>query len=234
MLLAYLDESYDEKRYWIVAVVCPDSEVRPLTEELDEVVRRSARTFPGLNAFGELHGHALFHGKDDWAAVATMPRARIGIYGQALSVIAQHDVRIIIRGVDCIGLSDRYSSPEPPHALVLMHLLERINDHAIDPENNVIVIADEVPEANAHRRSLWNFQRNATWGYRSQQLTRIIDTIHFAPSTSSRLLQAADIVAFLWYRMDAGTDKDARAIKANNDLWNLMSGKVIHNWIWTP
>jgi hypothetical protein len=233
-LLAYLDESYDKRRYWIAAVVCPDAEALSLTNGLDEVVRASARKFPGIDPFGELHGHALFHGKDDWSSLAAMPRARIGIYQHAFTEIAKHDVRIIIRGVNVEGLNRRYPNPKPPHSVVLMHLLERIDEHGDSDKNNVIVIADEVAEANTYRKDLWRFQRGMTSGYRPRQLTRVIDTIHFAPSTSSRLLQAADLVAYMWHRIDSRVDQDDRAIKANRDLWMLVGGKVGHAWAWNP
>jgi hypothetical protein len=234
MLLAYLDESYDKRRYWIAAVICPDAEALSLTNALDAVVRASARKFPGIDPFGELHGHALFHGKDDWSSLAAMPRARIGIYQHAFTEIAKHDVRIIIRGVNVEGLLRRYPNPDQPHSIVLMHLLERIDEHAANDENNVIVIADEVPEANTYRKDLWRFQRGATSGYRRRQLTRVIDTIHFAPSTSSRLLRAADLVAYLWYRMDSRVDQDERAIKANRGLWGIVQDKVSHARAWHP
>jgi hypothetical protein len=234
MLLAYLDESYDKKMYWIAAVICPDAEVLPLTNALDLVVLNSSRKFPRIDPFGELHGHALFHGKDDWSPLSTMPRARIGVYQDALTAIARHDVRIIIRGVSVEGLNSRYPNPDPCHSIVLMHLLERIDEHAANVDQNVITIADEVAEANTYRKALWRFQRVATSGYRTRQLTRVIDTIHFAPSTSSRLLQAADLVAFMWHRVDSRVDHDDRAIKANRDLWLLISGKVSHARAWYP
>lgn len=90
------------------------------------------------------------------------------------------------------------------------------------------MIADEINGANEHRRSLWEYQRTPTGGYRSRVLTRIIDTLHFAPSTASRLVQAADLIAFLYGRMQSGADTDVRAVKANQDLWNIVAGKV-HN-----
>lgn len=234
MLLAYLDESYGSGTYWIAAVVCPDVEALSLTNALDTVVRSSARKFPGIDPFGELHGHALFHGKDDWAPLATMPRARIGIYQDAFTEIANHDVRIIIRGVDVKGLNRRYPNPSPPHKVVLMHLLERIDEHTENHGSNVITIADEVAEANTYRKDLWRFQRGMTTGYRSRQLTRVIDTIHFAPSTSSRLLQAADLVAFMWHRIDSRIDKDERSLKANLRLWQMVGSKVAHARCWDP
>ena len=84
--------------YWIAGVICQDT-VLSLMNSLDLVVLNSASKFPRIDPFGELHGHALFHGKDDWSPLATMPSARIGVYQDALTAIANHDVRIIIRGL---------------------------------------------------------------------------------------------------------------------------------------
>src|ERR1700678_321438 len=53
----------------------------------------------------------------------------------------------------------------------------------------------------AHRRGLWRYQRSATWGYRSRQITRVADTLHFAPSSSSRLVQAGDLARVLARRI---------------------------------
>ena len=36
MLLAYLDESYDEKYYWITALVCHETALTPIARGLDE------------------------------------------------------------------------------------------------------------------------------------------------------------------------------------------------------
>lgn len=234
MLLAYVDESYDAGHYWIAAVVCPEAVVVPLTEALDAVVAKASRSYTGIGLNAELHGHALFHGKEDWVPVATMPRVRIGVYNEAFEVIGAHDVRIIIRGVDIARLKARYVYPDHPHSVVLAHLLERVDEHAERQNELVIVIADEVDDAAEHRRNLWFFQRYATSGYRARQLTRIVDTIHFAPSKSSRLLQAADLVAYLHFRRRSGVETDARAVRANDALWDRISQRIGHLNCWTP
>lgn len=56
----------------------------------------------------ELHGYDLFQGKGHWEPMKRMPRARIGVYDQALRAIADHDVTMIIRGVMTPRLRDRY------------------------------------------------------------------------------------------------------------------------------
>ena len=93
-------------------------------------------------------------------------------------------------------LEERYFYPDHPHSVVLSHLLERIDELAASEDELALIIADEVDQADPTSKS-WMFQRYSTTGYRARQLTRIIDTLHFAPSTSSRLAQAADLVAFM-------------------------------------
>jgi hypothetical protein len=181
-----------------------------------------------------LHGHALFHGIEDWARTAGMPRARIGIYHKALAAIADCAPEICIRGVDIPGLNQRYGSPDHPHSVVLQHLLERIDERAEELDERVLVIADDIDAPNDHRRNLRHFQRHSTPGYKSRQLTRIVDTMHFAPSRASRLLQAVDLVAYLHYRITSGRDSDARAIKANRDLWARIEPLVFHSACWRP
>jgi hypothetical protein len=213
MLLAYADESYTKSRYWIAAVLCPEDVVFPLTMALDAVVEKAAKAY-GTRTGAELHGHPLFQGQDDWASLLTKPRARIGIYNDAFDAIAGFDVEIIIRGVDILGLKTRYKqSAEHPHAVVLERLLERIDDRAKQRDQLALLIADQVDGADEYRRHLWFFQRFMTAGYRARQITRVVDTIHFAPSTASRLVQAADLVAYLKMRIDSKRDLDERALR---------------------
>ncbi len=234
MLLCYVDESYNKERYWIAALLCPETEVSSLTEALDAVVTKAAKAYSGVDSKAELHGHSLFHGKDDWAPLALMPRARIGVYGDAFDAIAAHDVEVIVRGVDIPRLNNRYTYPDHPHAVVLSHLLERIDERAEAHKTLALVIADEVDQADEYRRNLWWFQRYETSGYRARQLTRIVDTIHFAPSRASRLVQGADLLAYMWFRIASGAERDERAVRANRALWAKVGQRVFQCHCWRP
>lgn len=110
------------------------------------------------------NGHRLFHGADDWAVLKPMPRARIGVYDDALEAIGASGASIIIRGVHRKRLIDRYVYPNHPHAVVLEHLLERIDEHAAAKGEHALVIADEVDQADQYRRALWFSQKYATGG----------------------------------------------------------------------
>ena len=79
------------------------------------------------------------------------------------------------------------------------------------------------------------FQDVGTWGYRHRRIQRVVDTLHFAPSSESRLLQAVDLIAFLYHRIattKSGTDM--RQVRANRTLWARIDQKVWHRYLWRP
>jgi Protein of unknown function (DUF3800) len=221
----------------MAAVVVQDTEVQPLTHALDAVIRNaSSRHNLWLPITTELHGYPIFHGKGEWSVLAGMARAQIGVYRETFSAIADHGAHIILRGVNKPGHEARkYADPWHPHKIVLQYVLEDVDQLAEREQQPALVIADEIDGAVGYRRSLWEYQRFPTDGWRSRTLTHIVDTLHFAPSNASRLVQAADMVAYLWARIDSCADKEnERAAKANRDLWDLVDGRVYSRNCWYP
>jgi hypothetical protein len=239
VLLTYVDESYSKQSYFIGALLCPEAEALPLTRALDSVVRKVAADFPDLSPEAELHGYDLLQGKRDWTPLTRQVRARIDVYGSALQAIADHDVRIIIRGLDTAGLCARYRGvAADPHSVVLTHLLERVVEYAERTDELALVIADE-PGRHDHqhqyRADLSRYQQQGTWGYRGRVITRIVDTLHFAPSSASRLVQAVDLVIFMHNRIvSTAPGTDERAVRTNESLWRRIEGRIEHNYYWTP
>ena len=232
MLLTYLDESYTKERHLIAALMVPDAQARSLTAALDKVVNDATWDY-SVSTEAELHAHDIFAGKGDWRRMAPMIRARIGVYDKAIQAIADHGVTVIIRSVDIPGLDRRYpSGHDHPHSVVLTHLIERIDEYAATVDDRALLIADEVSGQDGYRRDLWLYQRSRTWGYRARKIKRVVDTIHFAPSSSSRLVQAADLVAFLARRIEAHVETDERAKKANEALWARIEPRIHHQWCW--
>jgi hypothetical protein len=234
VLLTYLDESYTKDFYLIAAVLVPDTRARGLALALDKVVAEAADDF-SVGEEAELHAHDIFAGKHDWRKMAPMVRARIGVYDKALQAIAEHDVSIVIRSVNVARLSRRYpEGHDHPHSIVLTHLIERVDEYVAARDERTILIADEVAAQDGYRRDLWHYQRRETWGYRARKIERVLDTIHFAPSSSSRLVQAADLVAFLARRRETHTETDERARKANEGLWARIQPSIRHIHCWYP
>lgn len=234
MLLAYLDESFTKERYYICAVVVPDDVARPLADALDGVVWDASRAFD-VSSRAELHGHPLMQGKGDWAALKDKIRARVGIYEDAMTAIGAHEVHIVCCGVDVDRLKARYGvAADPPHKVVLQHVLERVDRLARKAGQNALIVADEVSEEDQHQRDLWMYQRGGTPGYLSSDLASIVDTIHFVPSHASRLLQAADLVAYMHRRRQAHADTDPRALETKERLWKPIEDRIRFERLWVP
>jgi hypothetical protein len=233
VLHAYLDESYDKLEYWLTALIVPSESALKLQNDLDAVVNDAMMSGYGVSSDAELHGHALLHGKDDWHRMAPKIRARIQIYSKALQAIADCDgVDIAMRGINIKRLNDRYTNPWHPHRVAIDFMVQSLNALSRGADTHFLTIADEIDQADTLRASYWYFQRYGTLSYLSGVADRAVDTLHFAPSKHSRLLQAADLVSYLHFRMRRSGVTDPRAIKANQDLWAIIAGKhkVFHIW----
>jgi len=108
-----------------------------------------------------------------------------------------------VRGVDKVGLERRYPNPFHPHDIALMFTIESIERLARERDCRVLLIADEAKEVeNAAIRDLANYQEMGTaWGFRTERIKRIIDTIHFVPSHTNCGIQLADCATFVTSRM---------------------------------
>lgn len=233
MLLTYVDESHSKDVYYVCGLAVHHESIRGLESGLATAVDDASWEFTGFSSRAALHGHPLFHGNGDWERL--QPRQRIAIYHRAFQVIADHDVKIFLRGVNRKKLVERYAGrAKDPHDVCLQHLLERVNSYAQRTDQVAMIIADELHEHDRRRRDLSDFKDYGTPGYLSSTLPRIVDTIHFAPSHHSRLIQASDLIAFLHHRIKTGADTDDRAVRANTSLWSRIEAKVEHDWTWTP
>ncbi|MFD6444230.1 DUF3800 domain-containing protein [Promicromonospora sp. NPDC060204] len=233
MLFAYIDETSNSRCYRTVGLVVRAPEVRVFAEQLDAVVARAAEAFGGIDADTELHGHDLFGATQEWAPLKPVVRARISIYRQALGVTAEHAEGIWIEGLDRQGFRDRYADQHDEHITVLLHLLEKLNRYANRRGEDLVVIADEHRTAKSAQAALRRARRERIWGYRGKP-QRIADTVYFVSSAGSRLVQAADLVAFLYQRLADGVDRDERAAAANKNLWSVLENVPVHDRLWEP
>jgi hypothetical protein len=231
MLLTYVDESYTSEWFTIAALLVDGPAAITLTDELDRIASTAARSY-GLGADIELHGHEIFHGRGTWNGAPV--RARIGVFDDVIEAISVQDVRVIARAIDVVGQSTRSQNPAPPYQVVLQHLLERIDECAVRLNDYALVIADEVSDSARHRSDLLSYRKSGTIGYRRRQLSRIVDTLHYAPSKASRLVQAADMIAFLYRRAFCHQETDPRARKAKVAMWRRLEPRVHHELCWFP
>lgn len=180
----------------------------------------------------ELHGHEIFHAGGTWSGVPV--RARVGVFDDVVEAVAGQNVQVIARAMDVVGQRARYSAAEPPHSVVLQHLLERVDECVTSLGTYALVIADETDGQAKHRTDLSSYREVGTIGYRHRKLTRIVDTLHFAPSSSSRLVQAADVITFLYRRVFTHHETDQRSRRAKIRMWDRLVPRVHHQLCWFP
>lgn len=235
MLLAYADESYTKQRYYVAAVVVDGDQIGSLTKAMDQIVRETAFDHGRIKLDSELHAYDLISGINAWEGLDQKVRARISVYKRVLDAIVAHGALIISRGVDIPRLDARHpGGHDHPHSVVLTFLIEELDRLAANKQDHALLIADEVSGQDGYRRDLWNYQQSSTWGYMSRRITRVVDTIHFAPSHASRLVQAADMVAFLIRRRETVTETDDRAERAYTMLRETIAPAVWSAKCWFP
>jgi hypothetical protein len=231
VLLAYVDESYTDRWFTMAALLVDGPAAVALADDLERVCNAAAAAY-GLESSAELHGHEIFHAAGAWAGVPV--RARVGVFDDVVEAVAAQNVKVIARAMDTVGQRTRYAAPDPPHTVVLQHLLERIDECATRLGDYALVIADEVDGQATHRADLSAYREVGTRGYRHRKLTRIVDTLHFAPSHASRLVQAADVIAFLYRRVHTHQETDERSRKAKVAMWKRLQPRVHHELCWFP
>lgn len=237
MLLAFVDESDRGDFRCFAAVVASESTTKELTDSLNAIVRQASVDF-GVAPTAEIHGHPLFHGKDDWKDVG--PRARAGIHEKVVDAILATDAAILLRSVSEGRLDQRqrqmnYPVKFPAEQVCFQHILQRVNRLAERHGTYALVIADERGDRERHRERFATYQTEGTPGvYMHTNLDLLLDTVHFAPSHRSRMLQAADILAFTYRRHQTVTETDLRAQRIMDRMWEklLASGQLFEAGQW--
>jgi len=232
MLLAYVDESYQTDKFFCLgAIIVDDTSAVAIEEGLDALVAEYvAQT--DLPEGAELHGYEIFQGKGDWEVLPV--RQLVNVYDRAMRIIGNSGALIVFRGMDVAQQIARYVRPDPPHDVVLGHLLESVNHVAARQGQKVVIVADEVHTEERHRSNFRDYRRLGTPGYQSSKLPQVIDTLHFGPSKHSRLLQAADLVTFIHRRRKCHVESDPRAQAAISRMWGHISEAVKVERTWEP
>lgn len=237
MLLAFVDESDHGDFHCFGAVLADEAATKSLTDTLNALMAKASVDY-GISATTEFHAHPMFHGKEAWAGVGQ--RARANLHEKVIDAIVDADVTLLLRHVSRARLAERQEQRQypvrfPPEQVCFQHILQRVNDIAAARNSYALVIADERGDRERHRERFATYQTEGTPGvYRHTTLPALLDTVHFAPSHHSRMLQAADVLAFTYRRYKTVTERDHRAQQVMNRLWSKLqtSGKLYDPGSW--
>ncbi|MFV0532946.1 MAG: DUF3800 domain-containing protein [Cumulibacter sp.] len=241
MYLCYIDETEREQFYGLAAVVVNAEDVIHLTAKATACMEQICSIF-GLPRDTEFHAHPAFQGKGVWKKVGS--RARVKVFQDLVEAVCGCQARVILRGVDrrhLLAYQERKGYPEKFSAEVvaLQHLLQRINGFVQTQGSHALLIADERSDSSDQRLKFAEYQRYGTPGYYlGQPMERIVDTIHYAPSHASRMIQLADLFAFLFQRWHFAETvvSDSREVAILADLMSQARsrGTFYHYGVWPP
>lgn len=165
---------------------------------------------------------------------------RIEIYDDVLKGIELVEAEVIVRGVDKAGLAGRYTNPYHPHDIALMFTIESIERMARAHDCRVLLVADEAKEVeDTALRDLAQYQELGTsWGWQTEQIDHIVDTIHFVPSHSNGGIQLTDCATYITARLEkirAGVVAAGPSAEAVEELWESRIEPYLRTReIWYP
>lgn len=150
------------------------------------------------------------------------------------------EAEVIIRGVEKTGLAERYTRPYHPHDIALMFTIESVERMARANDCRVLLVADEAKEIeDTALRDLANYQELGTsWGWKTEQIDQIVDTIHFVPSHRNAAIQVTDCATFIAARVrkvQEGIVPEGPSAKAVERLWEARILPFVRtNEVWFP
>jgi hypothetical protein len=234
MYVTYIDESDNRNFYFVASISLTTTEVPRLSEELDRLANEHFHRYE-LPNIPEFHGYDMLSGSGDWRNLKMDYESQKLVFEECLDVILNHDIRLCIKGVSREKFVPRYgNNPEDIHHAALTWNLEKVHDLLDFHNSNSFLVSDEIGRReNATQNRLQEYKATGTFGWRSTILTRMVDTIYFCPSRSSRLLQATDLLLYSYVKR-VSTNKDVRAQSYFDSMWSKISnsGKVykIDTW----
>lgn len=237
MLLCFVDESNEGDFHGFAALVADEHCTKRLTATLNRIMWQAAVDWGIPRTTTEFHAYPMFHGKEDWPAVPV--RARVGLFHKVVDAIVDEPVDIILRSVNEKRLRERqaknsYPVDFPPEQVCFQHILQRVDRVAKRDNTHALIIADERGDRERHRERFATYQTEGTPGvYMHTTLDTLLDTVHFAPSHRSRMLQAADVLAFINRRFQTVTESDPRAAENMRRLWaKVMDTRCFNHGTW--
>lgn len=220
MYLFYIDESgntgsdldsTEQPIHWLVALAVSPANVKTIERQMSALAWELFEAV-STDAEFEFKGSELFGGTGRFRS--WRPNDRIEAYGRLLSLLSTHEVRLFVRGIHKREHNKRAKikgyPPHHPHKLGFMYLVERLEDWLRDqqPEADMfeseeellgLLVTDEQKEVDrdlVKKFASWR-ETGTDFGYRSRDITYLIDTVHTVPSHDSWLIQLADCVVFI-------------------------------------
>lgn len=218
--------------HYILGLAVPGNQARPLEDAATRILEAAfgavACRVPGF----ECKGSDMYRGEGPCRAMS--PADRIHLYESLLKLIAAYDVEIIWHGIDKPKLAKRYTNPMHPHQLAFLYFAEDAERLLRAKNDYGLLISDE--EKSVEQQVIEDLPRykqlGTSFGYKSLDLTKIVDNVHWVKSHNSRLLQLTDICTYLCQRYERDNAKTTASATIVKQLWGIIAPRVRRGRVW--
>jgi hypothetical protein len=203
--------------YWIGGISVPMEDIAAIegqVNKLAEEVFGSTELTPET----EFHCKALYHAKFPFKGMKI--EKRIEILGRLVDILAESPV---IKRVYAKVLTPNLQTSKKPHEIAFAFFCERVQ-MLVKPETTIL-IGDQDDELV--KKMIQDFSRyrasGTFWDY-GIKIKNIVDTVHFARSHHSRMLQLADVYLFYITHMHSNSRQGWMA----DELRKKLAGKNLY------
>lgn len=221
--LIFADDSKDKFHSCFGAVVATGEQLAILESRMTRLRARLEGELLIMD-IPEFHGYEIFQARGPWVGIS--PERRFEVFFQILSIGLEADIDLILRATRILEFKGRYHSMQL-EATTFENLLERVHEF-LDSVGAHGLVTSDVQDAHSTmiRANLVNSRLFGTRGYRSQELTTILDTIHFIDSQQSPAIQFADVATFIWRRLIGRVPSDPRSQSMMEELGTMINALV--------
>lgn len=150
----------------------------------------------------EFHAKSILDRSGDWSFIETREQA-FEMIEDLLQIIAGQLENSWSSLASRKLLISRYRNAHKVRLVSLRHLAQGVEEKAQKQDFNYVIIADHHEDHRDDVKSFKDYKANGTPGaYRQTKFSRMVDLPLFRDSEDSYLIQAADIVAYVYQKQE--------------------------------
>lgn len=219
-VFSFVDESERARsHYFMGALVASEPQVQTVTEAMDQLMDEFSQAFPSLSPGTEFHASEMMNGKGAWKKVSL--RAKFSLFRRVFTIIRESGARVFVEGIHYAKLAPEANTNLTPRERAFSHLFEKINMYG-SLDNQISIIADKHHDERTSRSNFSSYRLTGVYSNRANRLENINPHLSFVDSRESRLLQAADMVTYIYNRLMTKEESDDRAEKFKEELWEIF------------
>lgn len=194
MHLVYYDEvKYEfgkQEAHWFGGVVISSKDIASVEEKLNQLAKDVFGTAL-LSVDTEFHAKDIFHGKKNFKGKPI--DERLEILGKLIAISAEPEVNSIYARVRPEPVTF-INTPQECEEFTFMCFVERVDSFLKSEKSVGMLIGDyDEPNIGPSVANLSKFREEGTSRLLGREIKQLVDTVHFAKSHHSRLIQLADV-----------------------------------------